>query len=93
MIPVSYTHLDVYKRQVDDIAEALARGYTQVIDADLSKYFDSIPHAKLLAVVAERIVDSAILHVLKLWLKAPVIEEDEDGTRKHVCLLYTSRCV
>lgn len=69
---------------VDDIAEALARGYTQVIDADLSKYFDSIPHAKLLAVVAERIVDSAILHVLKLWLKAPVIEEDEDGTRKHV---------
>jgi len=42
---------------VDDIANALWDGYTQVIDADLSKYFDSIPHAKLLAVVAERIVD------------------------------------
>ena len=69
---------------VDEIAEALNRGYTQVIDADLSKYFDSIPHAKLLAVVAERIVDSAILHIIKLWLKAPVIGEDEDGTRKHV---------
>jgi len=69
---------------VDEIADALHQGYTQVIDADLSKYFDSIPHAKLLAVVAERIVDSAILHILKLWLKAPVIGEDEDGTRKNV---------
>ena len=69
---------------VDAIAEALNRGYTKVIDADLSKYFDSIPHAKLLAVVAERIVDGAILHLLKRWLKAPVIGEDEDGTRKNV---------
>ncbi len=69
---------------VDNIADALHQGYTNVIDADLSKYFDSIPHAKLLAVVAERIVDSAILHVLKLWLKAPVIGEDKDGTKKNV---------
>ncbi len=69
---------------VDEIAEALHQGYTNVIDADLSKYFDSIPHAKLLAVVAERIVDGAILHILKMWLKAPVIGEDEDGTRKNV---------
>lgn len=69
---------------VDDIADALHQGYTNVIDADLSKYFDSIPHAKLLAAVAERVVDSAILHVIKLWLKAPVIGEDEDGTRKNV---------
>jgi RNA-directed DNA polymerase len=69
---------------IDDIADALHQGYTNVIDADLSKYFDSIPHAKLLAVVAERIVDSAILHVIKLWLKAPVIGEDKDGTKKNV---------
>lgn len=69
---------------VDEIAEALHQGYTQVIDADLSKYFDSIPHAKLLAVVAERIVDGAILHLVKLWLKAPVIEEDKEGTKKNV---------
>jgi RNA-directed DNA polymerase len=69
---------------VDEIAESLHQGYTQVIDADLSKYFDSIPHAKLLAAVAERIVDSAILHIIKLWLKAPVIGEDKDGTRKNV---------
>jgi RNA-directed DNA polymerase len=69
---------------VDEIADALHKGYTQVIDADLSKYFDSIPHAKLLAVVAERVVDSAILHIIKQWLKAPVIGEDKDGTRKNV---------
>ena len=69
---------------VDEIAEALHQGYTNVIDADLSKYFDSIPQAELLAVVAERIVDSAILHVIKLWLKASVIGEDKDGTRKNV---------
>ena len=69
---------------VDEIASALHQGYTNVIDADLSKYFDSIPHSKLLAIVAERIVDSAILHVIKLWLKAPVIGEDKDGTKKNV---------
>jgi RNA-directed DNA polymerase len=69
---------------VDDIANTLWAGYTQVIDADLSKYFDSIPHAKLLAVVAERIVDGGILHLIKLWLKAPVIGEDDNGVKKTV---------
>jgi RNA-directed DNA polymerase len=69
---------------VDDIANALWAGHTQVIDADLSKYFDSIPHAKLLAVVAERIVDGGILALIKQWLKAPVIGEDENGTRKTI---------
>lgn len=69
---------------VDDIAKTLWAGYTQVIDADLSKYFDSIPHAKLMAVVAERIVDGGILHLIKQWLKAPVIGEDERGSKKTV---------
>ena len=69
---------------VDDIANALWAGHTQVIDADLSKYFDSIPHAKLLAVIAERIVDGGILGLIKQWLKAPVIGEDGEGKRKTV---------
>ncbi len=69
---------------VNDIADAVYQGYTHVIDADLSKYFDSIPHAKLMAVVAERIVDGAVLHIIKGWLKAPVIGEDKDGTKKNV---------
>jgi RNA-directed DNA polymerase len=68
---------------IDDIKVKLHHGYTNVIDADLSKYFDSIPHAKLLAVVSERVVDSAILHIIKLWLKAPVIEDDK-GKKTHV---------
>jgi RNA-directed DNA polymerase len=69
---------------VDDIANTLWAGYTQVIDADLSKYFDSIPHAKLMAVVAERIVDGGVLHLINQWLKAPVIGEDSNGVKKTV---------
>ncbi len=62
-----------------DISYALHKGHTEVIDADLSKYFDTIPHAKLLAVVAERIADGGILHLIKQWLKAPVVERGKDG--------------
>lgn len=69
---------------VDDVAYGLNTGYTEVIDADLSKYFDTIPHANLLAVVAERVCDGAILHLIKMWLKAPVMEVDRDGTRRNV---------
>ena len=68
---------------VDTVAEALMSRHCRVIDADLSKYFDTIPHAKLLAVVAERISDGAILALLKQWLKAAIVEEDEDGTRRN----------
>jgi len=69
---------------IDDIAHTLNKGYTKVIDADLSKYFDTIPHAKLMAVVAERIVDGAMLHLIQMWLKAAVVEEDKDGTRRNI---------
>ena len=64
---------------VDDVADALHKGYSLVIDADLSKYFDTIPHAKLMAVVAERIADGRILHLIKQWLKSPVVEKGKDG--------------
>jgi len=69
---------------VDDIAKTLWAGYTHVIDADLSNCFDSIPHANLMAVVAERIVDGGILHLITQWLKAPVIGEDEHGVKRTV---------
>jgi group II intron reverse transcriptase/maturase len=69
---------------VDDVAYALNTGYTQIIDADLSKYFDTIPHANLMAVVAERICDGAILHLIRMWLKAPVMEVDKDGTKRSI---------
>jgi len=65
----------------DAISNALLTGHRQVIDADLSKYFDTIPHAKLLAIVAERINDKAVLALIKQWLKAPVVEQ-ENGKRR-----------
>ena len=50
-----------------------------MVDADLSGYFDSIPHAELMKSVARRIVDGAMLHLIKMWLEAPVEETDERG--------------
>lgn len=62
---------------MDAIKEGLLKGHVRVIDADLSKYFDTIPHHKLLRSVAERIVDSRILSLLKQWLKVPVVKADK----------------
>ena len=60
----------------------LCRGYTDTVDADLSKYFDSIPHSELLKSVARRVVDRNVLRLIKMWLKAPIEDRDEDGTRR-----------
>ena len=57
----------------------LDAGYTDVVDADLSGYFDSIPHADLMKSVARRISDRHVLHLIKMWLEAPVEETDEQG--------------
>jgi RNA-directed DNA polymerase len=70
---------------IDAVKEAhrlLCRGYTDVVDADMSKYFDTIPHADLLKSVARRIVDRHVLWLIKLWLRAPVEERDGDGKRR-----------
>jgi len=70
---------------VDAVKEThrlVCRGYTDVVDADLSKYFDTIPHSDLLKSVARRIVDRHVLELIKLWLKAPVEERDGDGKRR-----------
>jgi len=68
---------------VDDLSLQLWMGKTQVIDADISKYFDTIPHDKLMSLVAKRVVDKNILRLIKLWLKAPVVEEGEDGKKRY----------
>jgi group II intron reverse transcriptase/maturase len=57
----------------------LNTGHRQVVDADLSGYFDSIPHAELMKSVSRRVVDGAMLHLIKMWLEAPVEETDECG--------------
>jgi len=63
------------------VHQLLQRGYTEVVDADLTKYFDTIPHRDLMQSVARRISDGHVLRLIKLWLKAPVEERDDDGTR------------
>jgi len=67
---------------VDDVRNNLFAGKTDVIDADISKYFDTIPHDRLLQLVAKRIVDKQILKLIKMWLKAPIVEEREDGKKE-----------
>ncbi len=67
---------------VKEVHRLIRQGYTDVVDADLSKYFDTIPHAQLLKTVARRIVDRHVLWLIKLWLKAPVEERDGEGRRR-----------
>jgi group II intron reverse transcriptase/maturase len=68
---------------VEDVRNHLLGGKTEVIDADISKYFDTIPHDRLLQLVAKRIVDKQILKLIKMWLKAPMVEEREDGKKEY----------
>ena len=67
---------------IKEVHRLICRGYTDVVDADLSKYFDTIPHSDLLKSVARRIVDRHVLRLIKLWLKAPIEEWDGDGKRR-----------
>lgn len=67
---------------IREVHRLVCRGYTDVVDADLSKYFDTIPHSDLLKSVARRIVDRHVLRLIKLWLKAPIEERDGDGKRR-----------
>lgn len=68
---------------VEDVKRHLLSGKTDVIDADISKYFDTIPHNKLMQLVAKRIVDKQILKLIKMWLKTPIVEEREDGKKEY----------
>src|SRR5262245_5127486 len=67
---------------VREVHRHICRGYTDVVDADLSKYFDTIPHDDLIKSVARRIVDRHVLRLIKLWLKAPIEGRGGDGTRR-----------
>jgi RNA-directed DNA polymerase len=74
------------KRSAQDairkVHKLVCEGYTDVVDADLSKYFDTIPHCELMQCVARRIVDREVLRLIKMWLTAPVEERDENGKRR-----------
>jgi len=67
---------------VRHVHKLVSTGHTEVVDADLSGFFEEIPHAELLRSVARRVSDGSMLRLIKLWLKMPVEDEDERG-RKH----------
>ena len=66
---------------VRHVHKLIKTGHGEIVDADLSSYFDTLPHAELLKSVARRVVDGAMLHLIKMWLEAPVEETDERGNK------------
>lgn len=64
---------------LDAIQEHVKSGFTEVYDADLKSYFDTISHEKLMKVLEYRITDRSVLKLIRMWLRAPVVEEDDDG--------------
>lgn len=67
---------------VEAVHQALCEGYTEVVDADLARYFETIPHRELLAELERRVVDRHLLRLIKGWLKVPVEERDGRGRRR-----------
>lgn len=67
---------------VRQVHSLLNTGHRQVVDADLSEYYESIPHSDLLQSVARRVVDRRVLHLIKMWITVPVEEDDERGGKK-----------
>jgi RNA-directed DNA polymerase len=67
---------------VKEVHKLLKRGYTEVVDADLSSYFDTIPHHELMQSVARRVSDGAVLAMIKAWLEMAVEEEDDKGNKQ-----------
>jgi len=65
-----------------EVHTRLCQGYSEVVDADLSRYFDTIPHRKLMQSVARRISDRHVLALIKMWLKTPVEEMDDQGRQR-----------
>ena len=67
---------------VRHVHKLINTGHGEIVDADLSSYFDTLPHSELLKSVARRVVDGAMLHLIKMWLEAPVEETDERGNKR-----------
>jgi group II intron reverse transcriptase/maturase len=80
------------QQAVGEVGEVLFRGHPDVVDADLSDYFGSIPHAELLKSVARRVVDRRVVHLIKQWLECPVEESDKRGRKTRTTVAKDSRC-
>jgi RNA-directed DNA polymerase len=66
---------------LDQVQAALTAGRTEVYDADLASYFDTIDHTRLMQQLERRIADRSVLRLIRLWLRCPVVEEDDQGRR------------
>ncbi len=80
------------QQAVVEVEEQLFHGHPDVVDADLSDYFGSIPHAALLKSLARRIVDRRVLRLLKAWLECPVEEIDKRGRTRRTTEAKDRRC-
>jgi RNA-directed DNA polymerase len=77
---------------VKHVHRLIRNGHTEVVDADLSGYFDTIPHAELMRSVARRIVDRQLLALIKQWLVTTVEEDDERGNRRRSTRAKDEKC-
>ncbi len=68
------------KDAVEAVAQHVKAGKTEVYDADLSGYFDTIPHDKLISAIRMRVVDGAVLGLIRQWLRAMIVEPDGKRT-------------
>ncbi|MFV2070228.1 MAG: group II intron reverse transcriptase/maturase [Pirellulales bacterium] len=58
------------------------RGLREVVDGDLSDYFNTIPHGALMRCLSRRIADGQVLSTINGWLRTPVVERTRDGERR-----------
>lgn len=65
-----------------DIRDNLKGGFRAVLDADLSEYFDSIPHDRLMNCLEQRITDRSVLKLIRMWLQSPIVDDTGPGGRK-----------
>ena len=80
------------QQAVVEVEETLFRSHPDVVDADLSDYFGSIPHAPLLKSIARRVVDRRVLHLIKQWLECPVEDRDKGGRKTRTTEARDNRC-
>ena len=72
------------RQAMAQITSAILRGHTEILDADLSAYFDTIPHGRLMKLVACRVSDGTMLRLVKAWLRSPIVEGDNNGKTRSV---------
>jgi len=80
------------QQAVVEVEELMFQGHPDVVDADLSDYFGSIPHAELLQSLARRIVDRRVLHLLKQWMECAVEEVNKKGRKIRTTEAKNNRC-